>query len=102
MFRTWKPMELMDLALTEDGLLNSPTRMRTESLQVFSSGILLQTSVLQPAGSLEAAGCELPDSFWLATWWWTRAIRTRISATTKSSLRGYYWSLRAHISSMLS
>ena len=35
-------------------------------------------------GSAEAAGCELPDSLWQMTWWWTRATRTRTSATIKS------------------
>ena len=49
----------MDLALSEDGFVTSPTRKMAESLRVFSSGFLLQTSGLQSRDlSIEAAGSE--------------------------------------------
>ena len=79
-------MELMDLALSEVDLLNSPIE---EEDRVASSLQLRRpvTNFCPPAGgvSAEAAGCELPDSFWLTTWWWTRATRTKTSATTNST-----------------
>ena len=40
----------MDLVLSEDGFVTSPTRKMAESLRVFSSGFLLQTSGLQIGG----------------------------------------------------
>ena len=62
------------------------------------------TNFCPPAGgvSAEAAGCELPDSFWLTTWWWTRATRTKISATIKSSSAMLTELACSQLSSMLS
>ena len=43
----------MDLALSEDGFVSSPTRMTAESLRVFSSGFHVRISGLQIVGYLQ-------------------------------------------------
>ena len=53
-------MKLMDLALAEVGLLNSPIEEEDRVALSLQLGVLLQNSVLQGRDSAEAAGCYLP------------------------------------------
>ena len=74
----------------EDGRVASSLQLRLPVQNLASSGGI----------SLEATGSEFACQSLTATWWWAKAIRKKITTSTKSSL-AYYWSLRAHISSIL-
>ena len=55
-------MKLMDLALAEVGLLNSPIEEEDRVALSLQLGVLLQILSSREWGSAEAAGCDLPDS----------------------------------------